>query len=144
MEGGLGRTSVAAEQVPSADGWGVRSCRDPVSRFFSNCAGRSVRAVGMAHSWLVVPFPSSQRRRDDSSLARGRVGDPDVGVYVREVRATQLSSERTRVGWEPRTRFADRLARTVDRYHANAWWRELIRSGDYRAYYEGKYGRQLR
>ena len=99
----------------------------------------------MARSWLVARFPSSQRRRDDSSLARGKVGDQVVGVYVREVRATQLSSEKTRaLGWEPRTRFADGLARTVGWYRANAWWWEPIRSRVYRAYYEGEYGRQLR
>ena len=48
-----------------------------------------------------------------------------------------LSSEKTRaLGWEPRTRVADGLARTVEWYRANAWWWEPIRSADYRAYYE--------
>jgi len=48
----------------------------------------------MARAWLVASFPSSQRRRGDSSLARGEVGDQDAGVHVRAVRATQLSSEK--------------------------------------------------
>jgi hypothetical protein len=53
-----------------------------------------------------------------------------------------LSFHRRRraLGWEPRTRFADGLAQTVDWYRASAWWWEPIRSGDYHAYYEGEYG----
>ncbi len=60
-------------------------------------------------------------------------------------RRYSLSSERIRgLGWEPRTRFAQGLERTVAWYRDNAWWWEPIRSGDFRAYYERQYGRSLR
>ena len=59
-------------------------------------------------------------------------------------RRYSLSSEKTRaLGWEPRIRFADGLSQTVDWYRDNEWWWQPIRSGDYRAYYERQYGRQL-
>jgi dTDP-glucose 4,6-dehydratase len=60
-------------------------------------------------------------------------------------RRYSLASDRVRaLGWEPRVRFAEGLARTVDWYRDNAWWWEPIRSGEYRAYYERQYGRALR
>ena len=59
-------------------------------------------------------------------------------------RRYSLSSERIRgLGWEPQTRFAQGLERTVAWYRDNAWWWEPIRSGDFRAYYERQYGRSL-
>jgi dTDP-glucose 4,6-dehydratase len=59
-------------------------------------------------------------------------------------RRYSLSSERVRaLGWEPRVRFGDGLARTVAWYRDNAWWWEPIRSGDYREYYQRQYGRPL-
>ena len=59
-------------------------------------------------------------------------------------RRYSLSSEKVRaLGWEPRMRFGDGLANTVAWYRENSWWWEPIRSGDYRAYYERQYGRQL-
>jgi dTDP-glucose 4,6-dehydratase len=48
------------------------------------------------------------------------------------------------LGWEPRTRFEDGLARTVEWYRDNAWWWEPVRSGAYRDYYERHYGRPLK
>jgi dTDP-glucose 4,6-dehydratase len=60
-------------------------------------------------------------------------------------RRYSLSSEKLRaLGWEPRTRFGDGLALTVQWYRHNAWWWEPIRSGAYREYYERQYGRALR
>ncbi|MBV9464563.1 MAG: dTDP-glucose 4,6-dehydratase [Solirubrobacterales bacterium] len=60
-------------------------------------------------------------------------------------RRYSLSSEKLRaLGWEPRTRFDQGLARTVEWYRANAWWWEPIRSGAYREYYERHYGRALK
>jgi dTDP-glucose 4,6-dehydratase len=60
-------------------------------------------------------------------------------------RRYSLSSEKLRaLGWEPRTRFADGLALTVQWYRDNAWWWEPIRSGAYREYYERQYGRALK
>jgi dTDP-glucose 4,6-dehydratase len=60
-------------------------------------------------------------------------------------RRYSLSSERIRgLGWEPRTRFAQGLERTVAWYRDNASWWEPVRSGDFRAYYERQYGRSLR
>jgi len=59
-------------------------------------------------------------------------------------RRYSLSSEKVcALGWEPRMRFGDGLAETVEWYRENAWWWEPIRSGDYRAYYERQYGRSL-
>jgi dTDP-glucose 4,6-dehydratase len=60
-------------------------------------------------------------------------------------RRYSLSSEKARaLGWEPRVRFAEGLAQTVQWYRENSWWWEPIRSGEYRAYYERQYGRSLR
>ncbi|MEA2200572.1 MAG: dTDP-glucose 4,6-dehydratase [Solirubrobacteraceae bacterium] len=59
-------------------------------------------------------------------------------------RRYSLSSEKVRaLGWEPRVRFSDGLAQTVDWYRESAWWWEPIRSGEYRKYYERQYGRSL-
>jgi dTDP-glucose 4,6-dehydratase len=60
-------------------------------------------------------------------------------------RRYSLSSEKVRaLGWAPRVRFDDGLAKTVAWYRENGWWWEPIRSGDYRRYYERQYGRSLR
>jgi dTDP-glucose 4,6-dehydratase len=60
-------------------------------------------------------------------------------------RRYSLASDKIRseLGWEPRTRFADGLPRTVAWYRENSWWWEPIRSGAYREYYERHYGRRL-
>jgi dTDP-glucose 4,6-dehydratase len=60
-------------------------------------------------------------------------------------RRYSLASDKIRaeLGWEAATRFADGLPRTVDWYRESSWWWEPIRSGDYREYYEGHYGRRL-
>jgi dTDP-glucose 4,6-dehydratase len=60
-------------------------------------------------------------------------------------RRYSLSSDKVRgLGWEPRTRFDDGLAATVEWYRDNESWWAPIRSGEYRAYYERQYGRALR
>jgi dTDP-glucose 4,6-dehydratase len=60
-------------------------------------------------------------------------------------RRYSLSSHKLReLGWEPRARFEDGLARTVAWYRDNDWWWEPIRSGAYREYYERHYGRALK
>jgi dTDP-glucose 4,6-dehydratase len=60
-------------------------------------------------------------------------------------RRYSLSSEKLkRLGWTPRVRFEEGLARTVDWYRDNTWWWEPIRSGAYREYYERHYGRSLK
>jgi len=60
-------------------------------------------------------------------------------------RRYSLSSGKLRaLGWEPRTRFEQGLARTVQWYRDNAWWWEPIRSGAYREYYERHYGHALK
>jgi dTDP-glucose 4,6-dehydratase len=59
-------------------------------------------------------------------------------------RRYSLSSRKlSALGWEPLTKFADGLPRTVDWYRDNEWWWEPIRSGEYRRYYERQYGRSL-
>lgn len=60
-------------------------------------------------------------------------------------RRYSLSSAKLRaLGWEPRTRFDEGLARTVNWYRENEWWWEPLRSGSYRDYYERHYGRSLK
>jgi dTDP-glucose 4,6-dehydratase len=59
-------------------------------------------------------------------------------------RRYSLSSERVRgLGWEPRVRFEQGIAATVDWYRDNEWWWRPIRSGEYRDYYARQYGRAL-
>jgi dTDP-glucose 4,6-dehydratase len=60
-------------------------------------------------------------------------------------RRYSLSSERAQgLGWGPRVLFEEGLRRTVDWYRENEWWWGPIRSGEYREYYERRYGRALR
>jgi len=75
--------------------------------------------------------------------------DPSLVEFVTDRpghdRRYSLSSGKLRaLGWEPRVRFAEGLARTVDWYRENGWWWEPIRSGAYREYYERHYGRALK
>jgi dTDP-glucose 4,6-dehydratase len=75
--------------------------------------------------------------------------DPSLIEFVTDRpghdRRYSLSSAKLRaLGWEPRVRFAEGLARTVQWYRQNAWWWEPIRSGSYREYYERHYGRALK
>jgi dTDP-glucose 4,6-dehydratase len=59
-------------------------------------------------------------------------------------RRYSLSSERAQaLGWGPRVRFEEGLRRTVDWYRENEWWWGPVRSGEYREYYERRYGRAL-
>lgn len=46
-----------------------------------------------------------------------------------------------RLGWRPRTSFAEGLARTVRWYREHRSWWEAVKSGDYLRYYEEWYGR---
>jgi dTDP-glucose 4,6-dehydratase len=48
------------------------------------------------------------------------------------------------LGWQPRARFEDGIARTVEWYRRNEDWWDPLRSGEYRAYYERQYGKALR
>jgi dTDP-glucose 4,6-dehydratase len=60
-------------------------------------------------------------------------------------RRYSLSSAKLQsLGWQPRVRFDEGLAQTVDWYRDNGWWWEPIRSGAYREYYERHYGRALK
>ncbi len=75
-------------------------------------------------------------------------GSEDLIEYVTDRpghdRRYSLSSEKVRgLGWEPRVRFHDGLAETVQWYRDNTGWWDPIRSGEYRAYYERQYGRAL-
>jgi dTDP-glucose 4,6-dehydratase len=75
--------------------------------------------------------------------------DPSLMEFVTDRpghdRRYSLSSQKLRaLGWEPRMRFDEGLARTVAWYRENSWWWEPIRSGAYREYYERQYGRALK
>jgi dTDP-glucose 4,6-dehydratase len=59
-------------------------------------------------------------------------------------RRYSLSSEKTRgLGWAPAVDFDDGIERTVAWYRDNEWWWKPIRSGEYREYYERRYGSAL-
>ena len=60
-------------------------------------------------------------------------------------RRYSLSSERieAELGWRAQVGFEEGLAATVEWYRDNRDWWEPIRSGEYREYYEGQYGRTL-
>jgi dTDP-glucose 4,6-dehydratase len=61
-------------------------------------------------------------------------------------RRYSLASEKlqSELGWRAAVRFDHGLREVVDWYRDNEWWWEPIRSGEYRAYYRGQYGRGLR
>jgi dTDP-glucose 4,6-dehydratase len=60
-------------------------------------------------------------------------------------RRYSLSSQKTEaLGWEPAIGFDAGLERTVEWYRENEWWWRPIRSGEYREYYERRYGTPLR
>lgn len=50
---------------------------------------------------------------------------------------------RTELGWEPTTRFADGIRRTIQWYLGNKLWWEHIISGEYNQYYQQMYGDKL-
>jgi dTDP-glucose 4,6-dehydratase len=59
-------------------------------------------------------------------------------------RRYSLSSEKTEgLGWSAAISFDDGIERTVEWYRANEWWWRPIRSGEYRDYYERRYGASL-
>jgi dTDP-glucose 4,6-dehydratase len=60
-------------------------------------------------------------------------------------RRYSLDSERVReeLGWRPAVGFDEGIERTVDWYRSNEAWWGPIRSGEYRAYYESRYGKSL-
>ena len=47
---------------------------------------------------------------------------------------------RTELGWEPTTRFAEGIKKTIKWYLENKQWWENIISGEYQNYYEKMYG----
>jgi dTDP-glucose 4,6-dehydratase len=60
-------------------------------------------------------------------------------------RRYSLSSEKTEaLGWKPAIGFDDGIERTVEWYRENEWWWKPIRSGEYREYYQRRYGSELR
>jgi len=59
-------------------------------------------------------------------------------------RRYSLASARTEaLGWEAAVGFDAGIERTVEWYRANEWWWKPIRSGEYRDYYERRYGSRL-
>jgi len=75
-------------------------------------------------------------------------GSEDTIEYVEDRlghdRRYSLSSARTEgLGWKAQVSFSEGIARTVEWYRENRDWWEPVRSGDYREYYEQRYGRSL-
>jgi dTDP-glucose 4,6-dehydratase len=59
-------------------------------------------------------------------------------------RRYSLGSEKTEaLGWKAAVGFDAGIERTVEWYRENEWWWLPIRSGEYREYYERRYGRAL-
>ncbi len=59
-------------------------------------------------------------------------------------RRYSLASARTEaLGWEAAVGFDAGIERTVEWYRANEWWWKPIRSGEYRDYYQRRYGSRL-
>jgi dTDP-glucose 4,6-dehydratase len=58
--------------------------------------------------------------------------------------AIDAAKIRRELGWEPRERFADGIARTIEWYGSHRAWWEAVKSGAYREYYERTYGARLR
>jgi dTDP-glucose 4,6-dehydratase len=54
--------------------------------------------------------------------------------------AMNAGKARRELGWEPRVRFEDGLARTVAWYRENRPWWERLKQGSFQQYYEKQYG----
>src|SRR4051794_12811510 len=77
--------------------------------------------------------------------------DPDeslmefVGARVGHDRRYSLASPKLKdLGWQPQVRFEEGLERVVAWYRDSEDWWGPLRSGEYRDYYERRYGRALR
>jgi dTDP-glucose 4,6-dehydratase len=53
--------------------------------------------------------------------------------------ALNCSKARHEIGWEPAISLTEGLRRTIEWYKSNAAWISLVRSGEYRSYYEKYY-----
>ncbi len=74
--------------------------------------------------------------------------DESLIEYVRDRpghdRRYSLGSQRTEgLGWRAQVGFEEGIERAVEWYRSNEEWWGPIRSGEYRAYYERQYGREL-
>jgi dTDP-glucose 4,6-dehydratase len=58
-------------------------------------------------------------------------------------RYSLASAKAEALGWKAAVGFDEGLERTVEWYRANEWWWKPIRSGEYREYYERRYGSTL-
>jgi dTDP-glucose 4,6-dehydratase len=59
-------------------------------------------------------------------------------------RRYSLASDKTEdLGWKSAVSFDDGIERTVSWYRDNEWWWQPIRSGEYREYYQRRYGSAL-
>ncbi len=57
--------------------------------------------------------------------------------------AIDFSKAKKELGWEPKIKFKDGLATTIEWYNANSDWWKKIKSGEYKDYYDKQYGRDV-
>ena len=57
--------------------------------------------------------------------------------------ALEVAKLKGKLGWKPAHDFAHDLRKTIAWYAENRWWWEVIKKGEYRAYYERMYRKRL-
>jgi dTDP-glucose 4,6-dehydratase len=57
--------------------------------------------------------------------------------------AVDFSKIKNELGWEPKVRFEDGLAQTIDWYLENTTWWQEVKSGEYQSFYQNYYGDKL-
>ncbi len=80
------------------------------------------------------------------ALGRDKTFIHHVQDRIGHDRRYALNSDKVRaeLGWAPKYRFQEGLARTIEWYRTHeSWWRP-IKSGEYRRYYEDQYGKRAR
>ena len=113
-----------------------------------HCRGL-VAALELGQAGQVYNLGGSSERHNIDIVRRvlGLLGKPESLIrFVRDRPghdrryAIDATRARRELAWEPRHRFEDGLAATVDWYRQNRTWWERVLSGEYRTYYERQYG----